>query len=89
LLLLLLLLLALSLAVLRVGLGLLFLLGLLFVLLILLSMGRSGGSDKTEQNCRGDDESESLHERYLTFPLTSVTSQFQLKRRKKCLTVSF
>jgi hypothetical protein len=38
---------------------------------------------------RGDDESESFHESYFTFPLTSVTSRFQRKRRKRCLTVSF
>jgi hypothetical protein len=52
-------------------------------------LGRSDGSDKTEQNCRGNDESESFHKSYLTFPLASVTSQFQRKRRKRCLTVSF
>ena len=38
---------------------------------------------------RGDDESESFHESHLTFPLTSVTSRSQRKRRKRCLTVSF
>jgi hypothetical protein len=74
---------ALSLALLLFGLGWFFLLGLLFVLLILLSLGRSDGSDKTEQNCRGNDESKSFHKGYLTFPLASVTSQFQRKRRKK------
>ena len=45
----------LRLALLLLVLGLLLLLGLLFVLLILLSLSRRGGSDKAEQNCRGDD----------------------------------
>jgi hypothetical protein len=41
-------------------------LGLFFVLLILLSVSRSNGSDNAEQNCRTDD-SKSFHEFCLTF----------------------
>jgi hypothetical protein len=47
------------------GLGLLFVLGLFFVLLVLLSVGKSNGSDKTEQNCHAD-YSKSFHEGCLT-----------------------
>ena len=36
------------------GFGLLFVFCLFFFLLVLLSVGESNGSDKTEQNCRAD-----------------------------------
>jgi hypothetical protein len=54
--------------VLLFGLGLLFVFGLFFFLLVLLSVGESNGSDKTEQNCRAD-YSKSFHEGFLTLQL--------------------